>query len=48
MKKTNRKVMIKEVSNLEEFEDCDVNSYTDTELGAILGYWDIGDGGVRN
>lgn len=47
----NRKQMIKEIKQLEEFKDYTDEDYakeSTTQLGAILGFWDVGDGGVRN
>jgi hypothetical protein len=44
----NRQQMLKEVNRLEEFNNFNTNNFSTTELGAILGLWDIGDGNVRN
>ena len=42
--------MINEINKLEEFQDftkADYARMSREELGAILGYWDVGDGGSR-
>lgn len=47
----NRTQMIKEIKKLEEFNNWTEEDYeriTDTELGAILGLWNIGDGGIKD
>ena len=44
----NKKQMVKEVRKLEEFEkynNKEINNISKIELGAILGFWNIGDGG---
>lgn len=37
----------KEVKELEEFKEVDISSMSYEELGAILGYWDVGGGEVE-
>ena len=40
----NTRQMKKEIRKLEEFEnytDKEINNFSRTELGAILGFWDI-------
>lgn len=45
-RKYTRKAMLKEASTLQEFKEdnFDLNSLNNEELGAVLGYWDAGDG----
>lgn len=42
-----RSAMLKKVKSLQEFKDFDVDSLDNEELGGVLGYWDVGDGGER-
>jgi hypothetical protein len=47
--KYKRNFMLKKVKNLQEFKENEfnVNSLDNEELGGVLGYWDVGDGGER-